>query len=202
MSWSVTKKYVPGKVSTYRELICDLITDIATLPTSVAAGSTCYCSENGATYVLETDGDWVVKGSSKGGVSISSLNDTTITSPANGDVLSYDAESEKWTNQPSALFIVNVSYDTDTSTATCDKTYAEINAAVSAGQIPVVNSDYAGSAFLVSATNELGTDGFGSCHNYVMNDDPDDYLEVFKFFISDSDEVSVTIKDYTLTLAE
>ena len=82
MSWSVIQKNVSGKPVTYRKFICDTITDIATLPIvpAVGAGSECYCSENGATYILETDSDWVIKGNSKGGVSISSLNDTDISS--------------------------------------------------------------------------------------------------------------------------
>lgn len=66
MGWFVTKKNFAGKVPTWRGFICDTIADIATLPTipSVAPSSECYCSENGITYILETDGDWVIKGGS------------------------------------------------------------------------------------------------------------------------------------------
>lgn len=100
MGYSVVKKNYAGKVPTWRGFICDTIADIATLPIvpAVAPSSECYCSENGATYILETDSDWVLKGSSQGGVSISSLNDTTITEPSNGQILSYNSESFKWEN--------------------------------------------------------------------------------------------------------
>lgn len=100
MAWSVVKKNVVGKVPTWRGFIVDTVDDIDTLPVvpAVAPSSECYCSENGATYILETDSDWVLKGSSQGGVSISSLNDTTITEPSNGQILSYNSESFKWEN--------------------------------------------------------------------------------------------------------
>lgn len=64
MGWFVTKKNFAGKVPTWRGFICDTVADIATLPTipAVAPSSECYCSENGITYILETDGDWTPKG--------------------------------------------------------------------------------------------------------------------------------------------
>lgn len=100
MAWSVVKKNVVGKVATWRGFIADTVADIDTLPVfpAVASGSECYCSENGATYILETDSDWVLKGSSQGGVSVSSLNDTAITEPSNGQILGYNSESSKWEN--------------------------------------------------------------------------------------------------------
>lgn len=156
MSWSVIQKNVMGKPVTYRKFICDTIADISTLPIvpAVGAGSECYCSENGATYILETDSDWVIKGSSKGGVSISSLNDTDISNPENGQTLIYNNETDKWENGSSGggsePFIVTLLEDeehepeeTDAFDAVedsilgyyvADHTYAEIHEAHLAGR--------------------------------------------------------------------
>lgn len=98
MSWSVIKKNAVGKVPTWRSFICDLISDVATLPVAVAPGSECYCSENGATYVLETDGDWVLKSTGSSTINIESLNDVDIDNPTNGQILIYNDETDKWEN--------------------------------------------------------------------------------------------------------
>lgn len=88
MAISVVKKNVEGKVPTWRGFIADTIADLALLPVSpaVAMGSECYCSEDGNTYILETDGDWVIKkGSSSGGGSSETL--PAVTTEDNGQVL-------------------------------------------------------------------------------------------------------------------
>lgn len=82
MGISIVGKNVEGKVPTWRGFIADTEDDIATLPTTVAFGSECYCSENGKIYILETDGDWVEKESSGGGSAL-----PEVTSDDNGDVL-------------------------------------------------------------------------------------------------------------------
>ena len=99
MAYSVVSKNVPGKAPTFRGFICDLVVDIATLPIvpAVAAGSTCYCSEDGNTYVLETDGDWVVKSTGGGGGGGSGL-DVEITNPQDGQVLVFNSTKNKWVN--------------------------------------------------------------------------------------------------------
>ena len=67
MAWSILRKNVPGKIPTFRSLVCDTEDDVLILPTDVAFGSEAFCIENGKTYILETDGDWVEKTSSGGG---------------------------------------------------------------------------------------------------------------------------------------
>ena len=85
MAWSIVRKNALGQVPTWRGFICDTVADIATLPVipAVAAGSECYCSENGGKYILETDGDWVLKSSGGGGGR--GLPD--VTSADNGKIL-------------------------------------------------------------------------------------------------------------------
>lgn len=87
MSISIVEKNVRGKVSTYRGFIADTIADLASLPVfpAVAMGSECYCSEDGNTYILETDGDWVIKKGSGGGGSSETL--PAVTTEDNGQVL-------------------------------------------------------------------------------------------------------------------
>lgn len=70
MAWSILRKNVPGKIPTFRSFVCDTESDVLTLPIDVAFGSEAFCIENGKTYILETDGDWVEKTSSGGGETI------------------------------------------------------------------------------------------------------------------------------------
>lgn len=113
MSWAVIQKNVLGKPVTYRKFIVDTIDDLSTLPVvpAVGAGSEAYCSEDGKTYILETDSDWVVKG----GTTISSLSDTDISNPQNGQTLVYNSETDKWENDSSGggsePFIVTLTED-------------------------------------------------------------------------------------------
>ena len=97
--YSVLKKNVPGKIATYREFIADLVEDIDSLPgvNACAPGSICYCSEDGNIYILENDGDWVIK-SSGGGGSLASLSDVNITNPTDGQILIFNAETNMWVN--------------------------------------------------------------------------------------------------------
>lgn len=106
MAISVVKKNVEGKVPTWRGFIADTIADLALLPISpaVAMGSECYCSEDGNTYILETDGDWVVKKGSSGGGGGGTGGDTIADLVVHVQVyevydeeenLTYDIESDK-----------------------------------------------------------------------------------------------------------
>ena len=194
MAWSVIKKNAVGKVPTWRSFICDLISDVATLPLAVAPGSECYCSENGATYVLETDGDWVLKSTGTSTISVESLNDVDISTPSDGQVLSYDNENKKWVNQTldSPLYIVNFTYDEDTSTTTCDKTYVEIDTALSEGKVIIANCADYGTTFLVPFA-----DGYSAFSNFI--DGVGHTMTVYTFAINDSDEASMTSQEYTLT---
>lgn len=48
-----------GKTTAYlKELIADTTTDILNLPTDIAPGSTAYCVETGAAYILGGDKKW------------------------------------------------------------------------------------------------------------------------------------------------
>ena len=126
MAWSIIKKGGPGKIPTYREFIVDTENDIATLPIipALPAGCKAYCSENGNTYVLETDGDWVVKsqgGGTGGASSLAELSDVDIASPEANEILTYDAVEEKWKNnfpEPYPGYDVVLKLDVDTSVST------------------------------------------------------------------------------------
>lgn len=43
-----------------KKFIADTEADIASLPTNVFAGSTCFCVENSEVYVINTEGTWSV----------------------------------------------------------------------------------------------------------------------------------------------
>lgn len=48
-----------GKATAYlKELVADTLEDILNLPTDIAPGSTAYCIENGAVYILGGDKQW------------------------------------------------------------------------------------------------------------------------------------------------
>lgn len=71
---------------------------------------------------------------------------TTISSPSNGQVLTYNSTTYKWenTNLPSDVFVITVTSTTenDVTTYSADKTFAEITAAHTAGkECIVVNSN-------------------------------------------------------------
>lgn len=82
-----------------------------------------------------------------GNDALSELSDVELTEPSNGQVIAYDAESEKWKNVDQSgggsgggVFITTANYDETTLTSTLDKTWQEIHDAISSGMIGVVRS--------------------------------------------------------------
>ena len=139
MAWSILRKNVPGKIPTFRSLVCDTEDDVLTLPTDVAFGSEAFCIENGKTYILETDGDWVEKTSSGGGgetITVEPLsvveneittapegtayNPVTVNVPsAGGDGFYISANSESGSTQvPSGKVLHSTTKDDDTNAFT------------------------------------------------------------------------------------
>ena len=138
MAWSILRKNVPGKIPTFRSLVCDTEDDVLTLPTDVAFGSEAFCIENGKTYILETDGDWVEKTASSGGETItveplSVVENGTTTAPegtaynpvivnvpsagGNGFYISADSETES-AQVPSGKVLHSTTKDDDTNAFT------------------------------------------------------------------------------------
>lgn len=130
MGYSIVEKYVRGKVSTWRKFIADTVDDIATLPVvpEVASGSECYCSENGATYVLETDSDWVIKQKGSGGGS-SSLPE--VTNEDNGDILT--VVNGEWNKAGSDVYVIHFYEDEETNKFITVETGQEIFDALLSG---------------------------------------------------------------------
>ena len=181
MAWSIIKKGGPGKIPTYREFIVDTENDIATLPIipALPAGCKAYCSENGNTYVLETDGDWVVKsqgGGSGGASALAELTDVDISNPEANQILTYDAVEEKWINNspdPYPGYDVIIRLDIDpavsiyTAPATLLKGNREVDGAKALDGLPVSVAVY---CFL---HGEVGTTDIGMYNsnlNYYVLD--------------------------------
>lgn len=111
----------------------------------------------------------------------------------------------------SPFFVVHFHQDDDTSTTTCDKTYAEILAAVSEGKIPVAYAtfvlegatEYWGSAPLIWYADPSGADGFGASMIVIMkmSSEADMTMEVGTFFVGENEltPVTYTAGSYVLT---
>lgn len=73
--------------------------------------------------------------------SLSALSDTTISSPSNGQVLTYNTTNSKWQNStlttPDEVMIFNVTYNNATEELQADKTYVQILAAINAGTVVI-----------------------------------------------------------------
>ena len=64
-NYSYVKFATDGQAFGYAELICDTVSNIASLPTSraeIAIGSKCFCVEDGQTYILGNCRTWCVPG--------------------------------------------------------------------------------------------------------------------------------------------
>ena len=85
------------------------VTPSATAPGSPSDGDLWFSETNGVTYVYYNDGNssqWVASGtpsaSVAGSTTLDGLTDTTLGTPANGDVLAYNSSTSKWESTGSA----------------------------------------------------------------------------------------------------
>lgn len=200
MAISVVKKNVEGKVPTWRGFIADTIADLALLPISpaVAMGSECYCSEDGNTYILETDGDWVVKKGSSGGGSSEILPE--VTTEDNGQVLTVvDGEWNK--SEISSALVVHFDWDEATEQYTTDKNFLEIQEALSHGQQVIgesIISGAEGNYYFLSYLNE----GSASFYN-VSFYDTEGYVDCFNIsYNTETEEEEITHHGYTWVIQE
>lgn len=97
---------------------------------------------------------------------LSGLTDTTITTPSDGQILTYDSTNSKWINSniPDDTFIVTI-----TSATSADKTYDQIVAAYNAGKkcVAVYGTTSAVRFNLHRITSSLVEfSGVASTHNY------------------------------------
>jgi len=72
-----------------------------TITVKTASGTGIVVASSSAYTVLYCDGTNVVEASTSGASALSGLSDVSLTSPANGDVLTFDSGSSEWKNQPS-----------------------------------------------------------------------------------------------------
>lgn len=89
--WSVQAN-IPGISSRYQVS--------ATPPSTPQNGDSWFNSEDGITYIYYVDGDtaqWIEVGGVNGQApELNGLNDVTITSPSDGDILVYNGTTGKW----------------------------------------------------------------------------------------------------------
>ena len=126
----------------------------------VGNGSTLFEMDTSKRYVFNEDGsEWVeftfcdCSGGGGGGSStLSGLTDTTITSPSNGQVLTYNSSSSKWVNGDGCSCGLLVANDVR---GTLDKTWQEIHDA--------------NIAFIKSGSNTVFITGISNDNNYIID---------------------------------
>lgn len=137
-------------------------------------------TDTGKTYIFDKKANtWTEKAAGGGGggggsSTLSGLTDVDITNPSDGQTLVYNATSGKWENASSSggsgPLIVNVAEteEASTYTYTCDKTVAEIIAAIERGVI----FKYSTLNYEVCVGMRQGLDGYIFYRGFTTNSDP------------------------------
>lgn len=89
----ITREYCVCTDAYHCEYICDSKSDLASLPTDVAAGSTCICTEDTSIHILGADDVWY--NLTSGGTSVEKPTVTLILTNGYGDRFEYSTDNGK-----------------------------------------------------------------------------------------------------------